>query len=462
MFRKLLLTSAFFLGIFPLTYTEIQCAENEPWKDLFNGTDFTGWNQKGGQAKYTIENGIITGTSVWGTPNSFLCTNEMYADFILEYDVWVDNRLNSGVQFRSNSFESYNNGRVHGYQCELDPSDRGWTGGIYDEARRGWLYPLSLNESARHAFKKNKWNRIRIQAIGNHITTWVNDIPATNLYDGETASGFIGLQVHSIWDSATIGTQVKWKNIRICTTQLDKVAKASTAPVYSRLVNQLAPEEQASGWKLLFDGKTSNGWRSARGPEFPAKGWKIEDGIITVLRSDGGESTNGGDIVTVDQYAAFELQVEFKITKGANSGIKYFVPLTEQTGKSAFGLEFQILDDANHPDAKLFTSFEGSRTVGSLYDLIKAENKRFESGAWNSARIVVYPNNHIEHWLNGIKVVEYDRGSEAFRALVAKSKYAAPEYNQHGRFGEAPKGHILLQDHGDEVSFRSIKIKTLN
>ncbi|MDR1525612.1 MAG: DUF1080 domain-containing protein, partial [Tannerella sp.] len=195
---------------------------------------------------------------------------------------------------------------------------------------------------------------------------------------------------------------------------------------------------------------------------FPDKGWKIADGAITVLRGDGSESTHGGDIVTRDEYSAFELSLEFKITEGANSGIKYFVTESEKQKGSAFGLEYQILDDAVHADAKLYTSAPGSRACAGLYDLIKPQNKRFNGvSQWNQAVIKVFPNKHAEHWLNGFKTVEYERGSDAFRDLVKNSKYAAKEYNTDGPFGEAPKGRILLQDHGDEVSFRSIKIKEL-
>ncbi len=230
----------------------------------------------------------------------------------------------------------------------------------------------------------------------------------------------------------------------------------------SEAMNQLTEQEKADGWKLLFDGKTTNGWRGAHKTSFPEHGWSIKDGVLIVEASDGSESTNGGDIVTVNQYSAFELSVDFKITKGANSGIKYFVTEKEAQSGSAYGLEFQILDNANHPDAKKFTSVEGSRTLASLYDMKKSENVSFKGvGEWNTAVVKVFPDNHVEHWLNGQKVLEYERGSQAFRELVKGSKYADPKYNTSGAFGEAKEGHILLQDHGDQVFFKNIKIKEL-
>jgi hypothetical protein len=223
----------------------------------------------------------------------------------------------------------------------------------------------------------------------------------------------------------------------------------------SSALNTLTEQEKAEGWKLLFDGKTTNGWRGAHKDSFPDAGWVIEDGTLTVLASGGRESQNGGDIVTVDEYGNFDLKLEFKLTEVANSGIKYFVTEKEQPSGSAIGLEYQILDDERHPDAKL-GNHEGSRTLASLYDLIKAENKTVKPmGEWNEARIVS-KGTHVEHWLNGKKVLEYERGSEAFRKLVAESKYKIWE-----NFGEALQGHILLQDHGDKVSFRNIKLKAL-
>ncbi|GAB4026670.1 3-keto-disaccharide hydrolase [Spirosoma koreense] len=224
--------------------------------------------------------------------------------------------------------------------------------------------------------------------------------------------------------------------------------------------NTLTAQEKKDGWKLLFDGKTTSGWRGAYADKFPAKGWSVSNGLLTIQQSDGSESQSFGDIVTDGEYSDFDLMFDFKLTEGANSGVKYFV--VEESPKpkgSAFGLEFQVLDDDKHPDAKLGRN--GNRTVGSLYDLIPATSKQAKPiGEWNTGR-VVSKGKHVEHWLNGKKVVEYERGSEQFRELVAMSKYKAPAYNAHGRFGEAPKGHILLQDHGNQVSYRNIKIKTL-
>jgi len=186
----------------------------EEWIDLFNGNDLTGWIQRNGEAKYTAENGEIVGTTVLNTPNSFLCTEKDYADFILEFEVLVDTALNSGVQIRSHSIPEYNNGRVHGYQIEIDPSDRAWSGGIYDEARRGWLANLENNEEGRKAFKNGEWNKYLVEAIGNTIKVWINDVPTAEYTDTlDDPSGFIGLQVHSTNIDRLM--QVKWREIRI-------------------------------------------------------------------------------------------------------------------------------------------------------------------------------------------------------------------------------------------------------
>lgn len=189
---------------------------NAEWEDLFNGKDLDGWVQLNGKAKYEVKDGIIVGQPVINTPNSFLCTKTHYGNFVLELEFKVEGDLNSGIQIRSNSFESFNNGRVHGYQVEIDPSERSWSCGIYDEAGRGWLYDLKQNEAARKAFKKDDWNHYHIECIGPSIRTWINGVPAVNLIDHKVSSGFIGLQVHGIGnDKSKENTRVMWRNIRI-------------------------------------------------------------------------------------------------------------------------------------------------------------------------------------------------------------------------------------------------------
>lgn len=440
-------------------------AADDGWKTLFNGKDLSGFTQLNGKAPFFVKDGCIVGKSVKGEPNSFLATTETFKDFILEFEVKCDTSLNSGVQFRSESLPTYQNGRVHGYQCEIDPSDRAWSGGVYDEARRGWLASLENNPEGQKAYKKHGWNKYRIEADGNMIRIWLNGVNTANLYDNETPDGFIAFQVHGIGNSKPWqeGKEIQWRNIRIKTDEVSSnLKKGKLAQSINKVPNTLSEDEVAQGWILLFDGKSTQGWRGAHKESFPELGWKVKDGVLSVQKSDGGESTNGGDIVFDKDLKAFELKVDFKITEGANSGIKYFVTEKEKQKGSAFGLEYQILDDAKHPDAKLFTTYEGSRTLASLYDLKKASGKRFNGvGKWNEARIIVYPDNRVEHWLNGFKVLEYTRGSDDYRKLVQGSKYAASNYNEAGLFGEAEVGRILLQDHGDEVSFRNIKLRVL-
>jgi len=212
---------------------------------------------------------------------------------------------------------------------------------------------------------------------------------------------------------------------------------------------QLSDKERKQGWILLFDGVTSNGWKKANGQPFPERGWKIENGVMSVDPANKGRD-GGGDVVTEMEFSNFELSLEFKITKGANSGIKYFI-----LPRSSLGCEFQILDDANHPDAK--EGKNGNRLQGSLYDLIPPSPKKKDKpvGEWNHARIISKGQN-VEHWLNGKKIVSYKRGSDAFNALVAVSKYRTEK-----NFATPARASILLQDHGDVVSFRNIKIKVL-
>lgn len=431
--------------------------DQTPWITLFDGTSLTGWSQKGGEAIYTVRDGEIVGTTVHDTPNSFLVTDSIYGDFILELEFLVDPSMNSGIQIRSESLPHYQNGRVHGYQIEIDPSDRAWSAGVYDEARRGWLHPLDdKNTSAKGAFKQNQWNHYRIEAIGDTIKTWINGAEASHLMDDQTAEGFIGLQVHSIGQNQEEGTEIRWRDIKILTENVEAYSRKTSLPMIDK-INKLTKNELDSGWEMLWDGETTKGWRGAKLEAFPEQGWEIKNRELIVLASGGGESEAGGDIVTLKNYSDFELMVDFKLTPGANSGIKYYVDTNINKGAgSSIGLEYQILDDELHPDAKL-GNHAGSRTLASLYDLIQADVEKPTKpiGEWNRAHIVS-KNNQVTHYLNGAKVLEYERMTPEFRTLVSESKYVV-----WPNFGELKEGQILLQDHGDLVHFKNIKIKEL-
>jgi hypothetical protein len=430
------------------------CKDDRQWQNLI-GNDLENWEQLNGTAPFELNNGEITGTTVTGSPNSFLCTREKYGDFILEFDTWFDPQMNSGVQIRSESRADYQNGRVHGYQVEMDPSSRAWSGGIYDEARRGWLYTLDKNPAGQKALKVGEWNHYRVEAIGNSIRTWVNGIPCADLIDEMTPAGFIALQVHGIGtDSTKTGLQVKWKNIRIITKDVQQYATPyeQVIPQTSYLDNQLTEREKADGWKLLFDGSTPAGWMNAKTKTFPPSGWEIREGVLGINPETKGPD-GGGDIVTSEKFRNFELMVDFRYFTGGNSGIKYFVDSESDNGAlSSIGCEYQILDDRENPDAK--AGMEGNRKLAGLYDLIAPKNIRDNgAGQWNRATIIVNGST-VQHWLNGFLTVEYERATTDWRELVAKSKF-----RDFKGFGEAAVGRILLQDHGNVVSFKNIKIR---
>lgn len=458
---KIVFCLILFISVF-----KISLAQNG-WVPLFNGENLQGWKVVDGEANFEVVEGVIVGTSKFNSHNTFLVTENEFDNFVLEFDVLIDEELNSGVQIRSAKSPEINGGSVYGYQVEIDPSKRSWSGGIYDEGRRGWLYNLECNQNGKKAFQNGKWNKYKVEAMNENIRVWVNGIQTSDLIDDLSPKGIIALQVHSIDKEELNGRKVKFKNVRIKNIDLQKEIAHENNPIrqISYLSNKLTKREISEGWKLLWDGETTNGWRGAKMEHFPEKGWQIKNGILTVLDSGGYESRNGGDIVTVKKYKNFELEVDFKLTKGANSGIKYFVNTELNLAEgSAIGCEYQILDDEFHPDAKL--GVNGNRTLASLYDLISPsallyapnENnaKRVNKYGWNRAKIVVN-KNHVEHYLNGIKVVEYERNNQVWEALVDYSKY-----KDWPNFGDFEEGHLLLQDHGNEVYYRNIKIKELN
>jgi hypothetical protein len=202
-------------------------SSSKDFTPLFDGKTLDGWEQHSGKAEYRVEDGAIVGKTVAGTGNSFLCTKKTYGDFILEVEFKVDPSMNSGIQFRSAYYPQdtemmidgkkvkFAADRVHGYQFEIDPSSRAYTGGVYDEARRGWLFDLKNNEEARKAFKQGEWNQARIECRGDSIKTFINNVPAADLKDALTKEGLIALQVHGIGKNGTPGKEIRWRNIRI-------------------------------------------------------------------------------------------------------------------------------------------------------------------------------------------------------------------------------------------------------
>ena len=206
----------------------IQASAQDNWVSLFDGKTLEGWEQHSGKAEYRVEEGAVVGKTVAGTGNSFLCTTKKYSDFILEVEFKVDPSMNSGIQFRSNYYteeteveiagkkKKFPADRVHGYQFEIDPSARAYTGGVYDEGRTGWLFDLKNNEAARKAFKQGEWNQARIECRGSSIKTFINGVAAADFTNDLTKEGVIALQVHGIGKKTeAVGKEVRWRNIRI-------------------------------------------------------------------------------------------------------------------------------------------------------------------------------------------------------------------------------------------------------
>jgi hypothetical protein len=224
-------------------------------------------------------------------------------------------------------------------------------------------------------------------------------------------------------------------------------------PVFSQ-DNKLTDKEKKDGWQLLFDGVSMSKWRSASSDSFPSKGWNIENGVLFINEAGGRQSA--GDIITREQFEDFDFSFDFKLTEGANSGVKYSVSIFNPPVRglgAVLGPEYQVLDDDKHPDAK--AGRNGNRKLGSLYDILPsaAGSALRPIGDWNTARIMS-KGNHVEHWLNGVKILEYEKTSDAYNQAFAQSKF-----KEVSSFGKSPKGHLLLQDHGNKVFFKNIKIR---
>lgn len=347
-------------------------AQEEGFKPLWNGKDFTGWKKVGGGATYRIEGDHIVG-QVGPGPNTFLRTERTYGDFILKLDLKLDIPGNSGIQFRSHQKEG-ENGRVFGYQAEVDPSSRAWSAGIYDEGRRGWLFPLTGMPEAQKAFKVADWNEYTIQAIGPNIKTWLNGVPCADLVDTADLEGFIALQVHSGKEG-----QIRWRNVRI-------------------------KELGQSAWKPLWNGRDLSGWNKIGGGE-----WKVVDGAIhgTAAKSEARH----GHLITRDQYGDFAVRLKY-FAKQGNSGLYFRVsPTSDEVGVKGFQAEIDPEKDAGG-------LYETSGRGWVLQPKPEDVKKWYRPNAWNDMSVVAQGGRITVH-VNGIKTAELKDDPGARRGHLA-------------------------------------------
>jgi len=400
-------TVAAFLLLCLLLSTCASAAEDDGFVPLFDGKTLDGWKQLGGKAKYEVQDGMIVGSSVPNTANSFLCTEKHYSDFILELEFKVDAGLNSGVQIRSNSLEDYKSGRVHGYQVEIDPSSRAWSGGIYDEGRRGWLNDLKENEPARKAFKQgDQWNQFRVEAVGDSIKTWLNGVPAADLKDSMTPSGFIALQVHGV-GGRTEPLRVRWRNIRL--KELSKAEKTAAGD---------AEKDDAEKFVPLFDGKTLDGWHT-----LPGGKWEVKDGVI-VGTSVASEARHG-QLVSDKRYKDFTVRLKYKSLKG-NSGLYFRVDeVPSPVGVHGFQAE---IDPANDVGGL----YETGRRAWVVQPTPEQVKQYFKPGEWNEMTVSAQGRHVVVH-VNGHKTAELK--------------------DDPGRL----EGHLALQLHGGQDMHVEVK-----
>jgi hypothetical protein len=350
----------------------LAAAAQQGFVPLFDGKTLNGWEVCNGFAKYRVENGEIVGTTAEGSPNSFLCTTREFGDFVLEFETKTDPALNSGVQVRSHRYQSDQvvhtfdgkeirerkqpAGRVYGYQVEVSNEKSGASGGIYDEARRGWLHNIAKDPAASKAFKDNQWNSYRIEARGDRIRTWINGVPCADLVDSEDLSGFIALQVHSYKGPQA---EVRWRNIRI---------------------QDLGRHE----WRRLTDGKSLKGWTHDGSGK-----WSVVDGAFHGVSTPG--ETRAGFLVSDESFQDVTARLKFKITKG-NSG--FFL---RADPKTRAGYELEI-------DAQTRTG--GYWEVGGRNWVTGPEdNNVVIKDAWNTATASIHGRRVVFH-INGVKTID--------------------------------------------------------
>lgn len=374
------------------------------WTELFDGQSLSGWTQKNGTAKYHVEDGAIIGTTTEGSPNSFLCTERLFGDFELEFEVHlIDNGLNSGVQIRSESRPSYHDGRVHGYQVEIAAD--GEAGCIYDEARRGWLSTDRDNPLARAAFKRGEWNRYRIVCMGPILRTWINDVPVAYVQDDWSPAGFIGLQVHSV--SGDPKWRVAWRNIRV------------------REIGD------GGGFATIFDGQSLNGWRVNEHPESV----RVENGAL-IVKGERAHVFYDGPVCQHD-FKNFELHCLVKTKPGANSGI-YFHTAFQDSGWPARGYEVQVNN----------TQSDWRRT-GGLYAIQDVKEAPAADDQWFVMQVRV-EGRHVVIKVDGKVTADYIEPEGVKR-----------DKSMEGRVLRSGTFALQCHDPGSEVHYKQIRVKPL-
>lgn len=384
-------TSARFLTVAviasALALLALQCGSNSEdggFVPIFNGIDLEGWEIRSGHASYEVEDGVIVGTTVEDSPNTFLCTKKEYGDFVLVFDVKVDPLLNSGVQIRSHEYESpttvwmptpkglrersHPAGRVYGYQVEIANEQGGASGGVYDEARRGWLHNIADDPISSKAFKDNQWNEYRVEAEGDSIKVWVNGVPCADFVDPLDLSGFIGLQVHGY--KGLRPAQVRWRDIRI-------------------------QEMGRHVWEPLWDGKGFDGWNPRGGGK-----WYIQAGVI---HANGVASGGGGLLVSAQEFSDFTIRLKFQAVKG-NSGLLFRMGTKEpeQEGDEPTLESFEAEIDEAQNVGGLF-AVGGREWVGRPDQ--ETMDRSFKPGDWNEM-VVSARERRIAIFLNGVKTVD--------------------------------------------------------
>ncbi len=396
-----------------LLFAPVAMAGAESLAPIFDGKTLDGCRQLNGTAKYSVENGELVGETNPGSANSFLCTTKDYGDFILEFEVKDDPRLNSGVQIRSHRYatqttvwienhgrrkRTFEAGRVYGYQVEIAEEKLGSSGGIFDEAHRGWLHSVTGDPVGSKAFHDNQWNKFRVVAIGDSIKTWINGIPCADLVDSGEQTGFIGLQVHEF--SGGKPAQVRFRNIRL--QDLGRHA-----------------------WRPLWDGRTMAGWTKFGGGD-----WSIENGALHGLNP--ASSKDRGFLMTEREFTDFTVRLQYKIVKG-NSGFFFRMADPAGAGKGVFAYEAEI-DPARdyggllesrgrqwlvHPDPakaadyykpddwnQMTVSAHGGRIVLRINGEKTADLANDPGRASGRLGLQINPRQDLEVWFKGIEILE--------------------------------------------------------